>query len=143
MISIIRRFTTSWIAGAILALITIAVLVTGIGTPSGLGNLAPQGDSLATIGKHKLGQTDVERHVGSQYEAAKRENPTLDLPSFIAGGGFDASYADYVTSRALEFFGLQQGMVASKLVLDRQIANIQAFHGPTGEFDEKTYEAAH
>ncbi len=145
MISFFRRFTSSWLAGAILLLIAIAILVTGIGTPSGLGNMSLQGDSVASMGRHHVSATELERHVVSQLDMAKRQNPEqnagLDMPGFIAGGGFESGYVDYVTGKAIEFFGLDQGMVASKLVLDRQIAQIPAFHGPTGEFDQQVFES--
>lgn len=140
MISLIRRFTSSWVAGAILLLIALAILVTGIGTPGGLGNMSLKRDSLATMGGRQITTEEIERHVANRLEVSKQQNPQLDMPSFVAGGGFDAGYAEYLTAKAVEYFGFKQGMIAGKKVIDRQIAEIPAFHGLTGEFDEETFK---
>ena len=58
MISFFRRFLTSWAALALLALVLIAFVVTGVHDPFGGGSAA---GSLAKVGGGAITETEFQR----------------------------------------------------------------------------------
>jgi peptidyl-prolyl cis-trans isomerase D len=143
MLAFFRRALGSWIVIALLGVIMIAFIVTGVGSPSGLGGLTgPGADSVATVDGKSIPTADVQRRVQNQLQQARQQQPDLDMPRFLAAiGGIGPVVDQYLSGRALEAWATRHGIVASDRLIDGDIASIPAFQGPTGRFDEKTMRA--
>ncbi|QNQ11533.1 peptidylprolyl isomerase [Sphingomonas alpina] len=142
MLSLIRRLINSKvgliITFAFLAIIGLAFAATDI---NGLNSAAtPTGDTVATIGKRKLTETELRSRVQSEMENARQQQPGLDMISFVNNGGLDGSLNRTIDGLALEQYGLAQGMVVSKRAIDGQIASFPSLQSLDGKFNQKLYE---
>ena len=139
MISFFRRALSSWLVLGLLALIMVAFIVTGVGTPSGLGNFAGGGSSIAKIGSTSLGASDAAQRVQAQLDNARQQRPGLEMAEFVRSGGVDQAIEQMVNGRAFEQFGSKNGMAISNRLVDGEILGIPAFRGPAGSFDRNTF----
>lgn len=139
MISFFRRALSSWLVLGLLALIMIAFIVTGVGTPGGLGNLAVGSSGLARIGGTSLSANEAAQRIEAQLDAARQQSPGLDMAAFARAGGIDQVIDQMINGRAFEQFGTKYGMVVSSRLVDGEIASIPAFRGPAGSFDRNTF----
>lgn len=140
MISLLRRFASSWIGAAILALVLIAFVVT-LYHGQGPGSPGARGAGIATVGRQSITDAEATRRVQSQLDQARQEQPTLDMTAFVNAGGADAVINRMIEERAVEAFAASHGLFASKRLVDGEIASIPAFNGPNGQFDRTTFEA--
>ena len=143
MLAFFRRALGSWIVVALLGLIMVAFIVTGVGSPSGLGGFTgPGAYSVATVDGKAVPTADLVRDAQNQLSQARQQQPTLDMNSFLAAvGGVGPLVEQAVTSRVLEAWAARHGIVASDRLVDGEIASIPAFAGPTGKFDETRMRA--
>jgi peptidyl-prolyl cis-trans isomerase D len=147
MLSFVRRKASKWVAAVILFLVLAAIVVTGFGTGGvgGLGNLGggtPQGEELARVDREPVTLAEVSDLVTRAYQQARQGQPTLDMASFVAQGGFNQILYQAIITRAIRHFGEERGLVASRQMVDREIANIPAFRNLTGQFDQTAFRAA-
>jgi peptidyl-prolyl cis-trans isomerase D len=63
------------------------------------------------------------------------------MPAFIQGGGYDETISQLIAAKALEVWGIKQGFAVNDKLVDGEIASVQAFNGPTGQFDRKVFES--
>lgn len=137
MISLIRRWLTSWIVLGILGLILIAFIITGVEGPGAMGGGGTgAGASIAEIGGSKVTTRELIERVQNQFEGARRDQPGLDQKAFADGGGFEGVTDALISGRALERWGRDEGFAIGKRLVDAQIASFPAFRGVTGQFDE-------
>jgi peptidyl-prolyl cis-trans isomerase D len=143
MISFFRRALSSWIVLGLLGLIMIAFIVTGIGTPGGLGDIGggARGDRIATIGKDVIHAPEVTQRVQNALENIRQQQPGLDIATFVNGGGYEETVKQLIGARALELWARGHGIDVTKRLVDGEIASIPAFNGPTGKFDETIYRS--
>jgi peptidyl-prolyl cis-trans isomerase D len=142
MMSFFRRFAASPLGIGIFAIILIAFVVTLYEGKTGMGGGSLTGGSVASVGGNDISESEVRQRVQTQLEAARQQQPGLDMASFIASGGVEQTIDQIQNGRTLEAFAKSQGMIASKRLVDGQIASIPAFYGPTGKFDRNIYLAA-
>ncbi|MES2289393.1 MAG: SurA N-terminal domain-containing protein [Pseudomonadota bacterium] len=140
MLSIFRNFSKSPIGVGIFALILIAFVVTLYEGKSGLGGMSLGGGSIVSVGGETIDEAELTRRVQNQLEGARQNDTALTMQKFVAAGGLERTIELTETGRALEVFAEQQGMVASKKLVDGAIASIPAFNGPTGKFDPTTFQ---
>lgn len=141
MMSSFRRFAASPIGVgifAILAIILLATLYEGRNGFNGSASLTG-GDTIATVGGKTIGSEEMRTRVQNGLEAARQQNPQVDMAAFLTAGGFENSLDDTANGRALQLFANNQGMVASKRAIDGEIASIPLFNGPNGKFDADTF----
>lgn len=143
MLAFFRRALGSWIVVALLGVIMIAFIVTGVSSPTGLGGLTgPGSDSVATVDGRSIPTADVERRAQNELNQARQQQPDLDMSKMLAAiGGVGPIVDQYLNGRALEAWAARHGIVASNRLIDGEIASIAAFQGTTGRFDEKTMRA--
>lgn len=144
MLTFFRRALSSWIVVGLLAVVMLAFIVTGVGTPGGLGNLAggPGANMVATVGGEQVPAEDVARRAQLQLQQARQQQPDLDMASFVKlSGGVQAIVQQYLTGRMLEVWARKHGITASDRLIDGEIASIPAFQGPTGQIDERAMQA--
>jgi peptidyl-prolyl cis-trans isomerase D len=141
MISFFRRFAASKVGVAILGIIVIAFVVTLYEGKSGFGLPGSSASGIASIGKTSVTDADATRRVQNQLDAARQQNPTLDMNAFVASGGVEQTIEQLINGRAFEVFAAAQGIIASRKLVDGSIASIAAFNGPDGKFDRTTFES--
>ena len=139
MISFFRRALSSWLVLGLLALVLVAFIVTGVGTP--MGASAGGGATVAKAGDTKITSTELLRRIQNQFDGARREQPGLDAKAFVAGGGFEGVTDALITARALESWAREQGFAIGKRLIDARIATMN-FRGVTGQFDENAMRDA-
>lgn len=139
MISFFRRALSSKLVLGLLALIAIAFVITGVERPFA-GSLPSSSSAVATIGGQEITESEMVKRVQNQVDALRREQPGFDMAAFIAQGGVERTVELAMNGRALEIFAAKQGMIASKRLVDGEIASIPAFAGPTGKFDPTTFQ---
>lgn len=136
MISFFRRALSSWIVLALLGLILVAFVVTGVSGPSSLGSSANGGATVAKVGSKTISAIELSRRMQNQFDGVRRNQPTLEPRAFVAGGGFDQVTDALIAARAIDVWGPREGFAISKRLVDAEIAAIPAFRGVTGQFDE-------
>ena len=140
MLGLFRRFSKSPIGIGIFALILIAFVVTLYEGKSGFGGASlGGGGAVATVGGKDIDEAELARRVQNQLDGERQRNPEMDMSQYVASGGVEKTVDLTMTGRALEIFAAQQGMVASKKLVDGAIASISAFNGPTGKFDQTVF----
>jgi peptidyl-prolyl cis-trans isomerase D len=140
MISFFRRILSSWAILGLLGLIMIAFIVTGVGTPSGLGNIASTGSSLASVGGQSISTDELGKQMQRALKDARKERPGIDMAIFAQTGAYDSLLNQLINTTALDLFGKKHDMAVSKRMIDAEIAGIPAFNGPTGKFDHTVFE---
>ncbi|MBN8846322.1 MAG: SurA N-terminal domain-containing protein [Sphingomonadales bacterium] len=142
MITNLRRLFGSTI-GKIVALafvVLIGVLfalsdVTGNASFGGLG-----GANVAKVGGKDISIGDLRERVRQAYNQARQQQPGLTMPAFVESGGLDQVLDQMVEGLAFEQFAEDLGFAVSKRQVDGRIADIPAFAGVSGKFDQKSFE---
>ncbi len=142
MLAFFRRLTQSK-GGVVITFLVLGVIaiafaagdVTGIGSMG--GSIAA--NDVAKVGKADVTESEVRSRVQTELEGFRQQQPTLDMATYVAQGGFEGTLERIVSALALEQFARGQGMVVSKRAIDGQIASIPALQGPTGKFDPNLY----
>jgi peptidyl-prolyl cis-trans isomerase D len=122
----------------VLGIIAIAFAagdVTGLQTGGG----GVTGDAVVKVGDGQITPAELRSRVQSELEGIRQQQPTIDMASFVANGGFDATLRRSIGAMALQEFGEDVGMVVSKRLVDGQIASIPGLQGLTGQFDPAIY----
>jgi peptidyl-prolyl cis-trans isomerase D len=146
MLSFFRRGIMAKVMLGVLFLSLVAIVITGFGTGGmgGLGELAGRlgSDTVASAGGEKIGTERVRDEANRQVERLRQQQPGLDIARFVRGGGFEDVIEQLIDAAAIVAFGDKQGLVVTKRMIDEQIANIPAFQGVTGQFDQNAFRAA-
>ncbi|HYJ29370.1 MAG TPA: SurA N-terminal domain-containing protein [Allosphingosinicella sp.] len=144
MLRTFRSKLSSWLMLGFLGVAVAAIVITGFGT-GGVGGLPTGGSSgdetLVEVAGEEVQAAELERLIRRQLEAARQQNPELDIGQFITAGAYDGILNQMVVARALAAFGRANGLVVSDRMIDRVIANLPEFRSFTGQFDENTYRS--
>jgi peptidyl-prolyl cis-trans isomerase D len=141
MISFLRRGLSSWVVIAFLGLIALAFIITGVGTPSGLGAIGG-GDTVAEVNGETITATEVADQVNRQLSRARQQNPELTMAQFLQGNTLESLVDQMILARSVASFGEEQGLIAPKKLIDTEIASLPAFHNLAGQFDQATFQQA-
>ena len=146
MISFFRRMFSSKI-GIVLSAIFVAVIAVSFGMADlsgvgGGGGFGAGGATLAEIEGEEITASEISDQVNRQLTRAREQQPELDLPTFLRGGAFEEILNQLISLKATTAFGREQGLAASKRMVDGEIASIPAFRGLDGQFDQATFERA-
>jgi peptidyl-prolyl cis-trans isomerase D len=144
MLSFIRRLTNSKV-GLIITFVVLIVIalafaagdVTGLTSTS--GGIAPT--SVAKVGDASISENALRERVQQDLQGYRQQQPSLDIATFIAGGGLDGALNRMVDGLAFSQFADEQGMEVSKRLVDGQIASLPAFQGADGQFSMQVYRA--
>jgi len=144
MLRTFRSKLSSWLMLGFLGIAVAAIVITGFGT-GGVGGLPTPGqaanETLVDVGGDEVQAAELERLIRRQLDAARQQNPELDIGQFLAAGAYDGILNQMVVARALAAFGRANGLVVSDRMIDRVIANIPEFRNFAGQFDENTFRA--
>ena len=138
MLAFFRRILSSWMAVALLALIMIAFIVTGVGTPGGgLVGGGPGSDAVATVGSRSISTAEISRRANQALRQAREQQPSLTMPQFLAAvGGLGPIVEQTVGAAVLVEWAKRHGVTANERLIGAEIGKIPAFHGTTGQFSQ-------
>lgn len=144
MFSFFRRGTTAKIMLVFLGLALFAMVVTGFGTGGGgMGGLGGGGTTtVASVEGETITAQEVTDQVQRQLARARQQQPELDMGRFLAGGALEEIIEQMIGLAANTIFGRDQGLAASKEMIDREIAGIPAFQNLAGQYDPAAMQAA-
>lgn len=143
MITAIRSLFGSTL-GKILALGFVALvgLAFALGDVSGTGGFGGVGGgNVAKVGKEEIGSGELRERVRQAYDQARQQNPELSMAAFLESGGLDATLNGMIEGIAFEQYAEKLGFSVSKRMIDGEIADIPAFRGVSGSFDQTRFEA--
>lgn len=143
MLAFFRRALSSWLAVGLLALILVAFIITGVGTPGGgLTGGGPGADAVAKVGSKPVLVTDIQQRVDRLVREARQQQPSLTTAQFLAAvGGLGPIVEQYIGATVLTEWAQKHGISASEKLIGGEIASNPAFHGPTGAFDQARMNA--
>lgn len=139
MLTFFRNFAKSPLGLGIFALVIIAFIVTLYDSNTMFGGGGGTGGAIAKVGDMTVGETEALRRAQSQLEGARQAKPELDMAGFVREGGADQTIDQMINGRAFELFAKENGIIASRKLVDGAIASIPAFNGPNGQFDRTTF----
>lgn len=149
MVSSAKRRTRAILTGIILFISLLAIVITGFGT-GGFGSIdsliagggQATGTTIATVDGRKLAEQKLTDTINRQYNMARQQQPGLTLAAFLGNGTYEQLINQLIVGMAVQSFGTAQGLTVSQRMVDREIVNIPAFRGVTGQFDENAMRAA-
>lgn len=136
--SIIRSKVGAALALLLLGLIAFAFAlgdISGTGSFGGVG-----GGNVAQVGDEKIGIATFTDAVQNAYRAARQEQPTLDIASFVRQGGLDGTLTRLLNSYVTAAFGAEHGMSVSQAMVDAQIRQLPGTTGLDGSFDQAAFQ---
>jgi peptidyl-prolyl cis-trans isomerase D len=146
MITFLRSIFNSKLGVALsLAFVLLVGLAFAMGDITGSKNfgggksLLSGGSDIAKVGGRSIDSNEVTQRVQNSIDIERRQQPGLDMATFLAGGGFEGTLDQIINVAALERFGHEQGIRISKRLVDGEIASMPAFFGPTGTFDRNAF----
>ena len=142
MITAIRRMFSSTI-GKFLALAFVALVgvafalgdVTGNSTFGGIG-----GANVAKVGSEDIGVGELRERARQAYNQARQQQPGMTMAAFVESGGLDQVLDQLVEGLAFDQFATEMGFSVSKRLIDGRIADLPAFSGVSGKFDQTVFE---
>ena len=144
MLSFFRKFFQSKIGLPIfigfLVIVALAFAAADI-TGSSFGGVSG-GDNVAAVGDDTISATEFSRTLDSALRTVQDQNPTVSMTQFIGDGGFDEVLSQMIDRAAIGAYAEMFGLRAGDNLVNSEILKLGAFTGPTGEFDQKVYEAA-
>ncbi|HVJ00039.1 MAG TPA: SurA N-terminal domain-containing protein [Sphingomonas sp.] len=143
MLGFFRKLTSSRIGLIVtFAVLIIIALAFAAGDVTGLGH-TPGGmtpTSVATVGNTSIGESALRDRVQQDLNNYRQQQPSLDITTYVEGGGLDGSLSRMIDGVAFSRFAEGQGMRVSKRLVDGQIASIPALQGPDGKFSMEVYK---
>lgn len=126
---------------AFLALIALAFATADVANTGSFGGVAG-GDRVAVVGDTRISTAELTRAAGQALDRARREDPTLSMPAFIAQGGLDEVLNQLIDRTAIAEYARSHGFRAGDNLINSEIRQIAAFRGPDGNFSPEIYQNA-
>jgi peptidyl-prolyl cis-trans isomerase D len=109
--------------------------VTGNSTFGGIG-----GANVAKVGSEEIGVGELRDRVRLAYNQARQDQPGMTMAAFVESGGLDQVLNQMIEGMAFDQFATEMGFGVSKRLIDGRIADIPAFAGVSGSFDQTAFE---
>jgi peptidyl-prolyl cis-trans isomerase D len=144
MISGLRKVSTSWVVVGLLGLVMLAFIITGVGTGGrgGAGQMGFGPEHVVTVGSESISVPDFNERMTQELNQARQQDPELDMPRFVASGAFDDILTQLINATVLTVFATDNGLAASKRMIDGVIAGVPGFQNAAGKFDETQFRSA-
>lgn len=145
MLSFFRSILNSKVGAAIAlaALILIAIAfasgdVAGLRTSAGLTS----GTTVATVGSETVDATQLTQGANRALERVKQQQPAMTMKQLAAQGGLEQILDDLINRSAVHIFGQRHKIAIGDRLIDSEIAQIPAFQGVDGKFDQNAFRQA-
>jgi peptidyl-prolyl cis-trans isomerase D len=144
MLSIFRRGIWAKLMLVILGLGLFAIVITGFGTGGmgGIGGLTAGGSTLAAVEGESITSKEAKDQVERQMKRARQQQADLDIAGFVRGGALEEVIEQLIVGATRHVFGTDQGLAASKAMIEREILAVPAFRNFTGAFDQEAFRRA-
>lgn len=109
--------------------------VTGNSSFGGLG-----GANVAKVGSEQIGVGELRERARQAYNQARQQQPGLTMAAFVESGALDQVLDQLIEGLAFDQFATDMGFSVSKRLIDGRIADLPAFAGVSGRFDQKVFE---
>jgi len=145
MITFFRNFFSSKFGLALtlgfLALIAFAFASSDVANQATFGGVSG-GDSVAIVGNEKIGNANFMRSVSSTIDQIREDNPTITMPAFAEGGGFERVLEQMIDRYAISGYARTIGLRAGENLINSEILQMAGFRGPDGNFSTETFQLA-
>lgn len=142
MITAIRRMFSStigkFLALAFVALVGVAFALSDVTGNSSFGGMG--GANVAKVGGEEIGVGELRDRVRLAYNQARQDQPGMTMAAFVESGGLDQVLNQLIEGMAFDQFATEMGFGVSKRLIDGRIADIPAFAGVSGSFDQTRFE---
>lgn len=143
MITFFRRMFSSKL-GVVLAMLFVGVIALAFGladinAPG--GTFSGGGDTLVTVDGENVDDQRVSQMMTRALQAAREEQPGIDMNAFVAAGGLERAIEGRITEVVLGRFAVEHDIMIGKRLVDAAIATAPIFRGLSGEFDEQTFRS--
>lgn len=119
-------------------LVGLAFALTDVSGTGGFGGVG--GGNVAKVGKANVGAGELRDRIRMAYDQARQENPQLTMDAFLESGAVNGVLNQMIETVALEQYAEKLGFGVSKRMIDGQIADMPAFRGVSGTFDQSRFE---
>lgn len=137
--SMIKSRFGALIAIAFVALIAVAFVLGDVTGSNSFGGLS--GGNVASVGDRKITLGEFNDALENRLKAERQENPTLDMPQFVDGGGLDSTLEQLINRYALAVFGDKYGIAVSRPLVDSEILKIPGAKGIDGKYSAEAFQA--
>ena len=142
MITAIRAMFAStigkFIALAFVVLVGLAFALGDVTGNSSFGGIG--GANVAKVGSEQIGVGELRERTRQAYDQARQRQPGMTMAAFVESGGLDQVLDQLVEGLAFDQFATGMGFSVSKRLIDGRIADLPAFAGVSGKFDQKVFE---
>ncbi|SFG09560.1 peptidyl-prolyl cis-trans isomerase D [Novosphingobium sp. CF614] len=138
--SLLKSKVGAGIALAMLAIIAVAFAsgdIAGFGSSTGLSS-----GGVATVGSETISGVDLAQGANQALSRVKQQQPSATMKLLVAQGGLEQVLGDLIDRAAFYAFGKESRIVVSERLVDSEIAQIPAFQGVDGKFDQNTFRQA-
>lgn len=145
MLSFFRTILKSKVgAGIALAALVLIAIAFASGDIAGMRGNATLGggDAVASVGGESITTAQLVQGANQALERVKQQQPTATMKLLVAQGGVEQVLNDLIDRAAFAVFGKNHGVVVSDRLIDSEIAQVPAFQGVDGKFDQATYRQA-
>lgn len=141
MITFFRRLFSTKL-GLLLAMLFVALIgaafaLADVSAPG--GSFLSGGNTVASVDGTDVSDEQIAQIMAQALRNAREEQPGIDMATMIANGGLDEALEQYMQGEALAAFGNDHGLLISQRLIDAAIAQIPAFQGLTGNFDDASF----
>lgn len=144
MLQLFRNFFKSKLGVGVtlgfLILIAIAFGTADISSTSMFGGVSG-GDRVAVVGDERIDAAELSTNVTSALDQVRQSQPTMTMAAFIAQGGFEEVVQRLLQRTTLSEYARTHGMRAGTRLIDSELAQVPAFKGLDGKFDQNAYNA--
>ena len=110
-------------------------------TGNRFGGGGSDGDRVAKIGHSSIGAALLTQTLTQTLEAQRQKSPGLTMKDFIGQGAFDEVLNDLIERSAMLEWGRKYGFGVGNRLIGSELAQIPAFAGPDGKFNETVYRS--
>lgn len=99
------------------------------------------GDRVAKIGRNSVGAGLLTQTVTQALESQRQKSPGLTMKDFVGQGAVDEVLNDLIERSAMLEWGRKYGFGVGNRLIGSELAQIPAFAGPDGKFNETVYRS--
>ncbi len=99
------------------------------------------GDRVAKIGHSSIGAGLLTQTVTQALEQQRQKNPGMTMKDIVAQGAIDEVLNDLIERSAMLEWGKKYGFGVGNRLIGSELAQIPAFAGPDGKFNETVYRS--
>jgi peptidyl-prolyl cis-trans isomerase D len=145
MLNFFRSFLKSKL-GAAIGLLVLGVIAFAFASGDIAGfNSTPgvdAGTAVATVGGEKVSADTLDQGAKRALERVRQQNPNVTMKVLLEQGGLEQVLGELIDRTALFAFGSKNGVVISDRLVDSELAQIPAFQGVDGKFDQTVFRQA-